>query len=333
MKLSIIIPMFNAESYLARCLNSIFDQNLSQEEYELIIINDGSTDNSLFIAKNFKSNYSNLKVCTTKNNGLSVARNLGIEMAQGKYIFFVDSDDYITTNSLHVLIEAALDNNLDILSFKFLRTKSSNLNISNELNLEENLEIMDGESYLINNMYYRESVCWYLIKKDFLIKTKLKFIIGRFLQDTIFTAEVFIKAKRVAFIPLEVYRYVINPNSVWTNKELIHTRKKIDDFIFITIKYNDLLNNLDNQKLKKRLEFYRDQMTLNILKRILESDLKFPEIKNKIKSLEVENIYPINQPILNTNFKFKPWFLWQIGQNLTKFLIAIFIKRAVYWKN
>lgn len=324
--------MFNAEKYISRCLKSILDQDIAKKEYEIIVINDGSQDKSLSIAKSFQQYNSNIKIYSIKNNGISFARNLGIQNAIGKYLIFIDSDDYITSNSLKILIEVASKNDLDILGFKFLRTKSLHLNLANKLTEEEKkIKILNGESYLINKYYYRESACWYLIKKDYLSKLNISFIVGRFLEDTIFTAEAFLKANRVAFLPLEVYRYVINPNSVWTNKSFQHTRKKIDDFTYITIKYNELIHNLTNLKLKKRLEHYRDQMTLNILKRIFESDLKIPEVIKKINLLEKENLYPLHlkSSRINKVTNLKPLLILWLFQNKKRYLMVLKRERFI----
>lgn len=127
MKLSIVIPMFNAENYISRCLNSALDQNLPNNEYEIIIINDGSTENSLKICQEFAIKHSNIKIISTENLGQSSARNAGIQISKGEYIYFIDSDDYISTNSLDILIEESLKFNLDILCFKMIRTKTSEL--------------------------------------------------------------------------------------------------------------------------------------------------------------------------------------------------------------
>lgn len=198
MDLSIIIPMYNAEKYISRCLSSLLDQVIQYEHYEIIIINDGSVDNSLEVAENFSQKYSFIRVYSTKNLGSSSARNLGIKLAKGNFIHFMDSDDYITSNSLNTLLNIAKNNNLDILGFKFLRTKSTKLHEPNILSFKEkNIQILNGEEYIARLNYYRDSSCWYLIKRAYLINSKILFYNNRYLQDTIFTASVFIKAKRV----------------------------------------------------------------------------------------------------------------------------------------
>ena len=331
MKLSIIIPMFNAENYISRCLNSVVDQNLSNNEYEIIIINDGSTDNSLKTCQEFTIKHSNIKIISTENLGQSSARNTGIQISKGKYIYFIDSDDYIATNSLGILLEKSLKFNLDILCFKMIRTKTSELKKINPLEIKKNkTTILTGQDYLIDsNSYYKEGVWWYFIKRGYLSELGLKFIEGRYLQDTVFTAELFINAKKVSFILLDVYRYIINPNSVWTNKSPKHLRKGIDDFTFITIKFGQLIDEIKDSKLKERMENYRSRMILNMIKRLAISDLSFLKINNNLNLLKEENLYPLKTYYLKNPKQFKTWLLNFTFKNNFRLFTAIVIYRTV----
>lgn len=103
--LSIIIPVYNVENYVEHCITSCLKQNILISEYEIIIVNDGSTDNSLFIAEKTATGHPNIKIISQCNKGLSMARNKGLSLAQGDYIWFVDSDDYIEENCLKQIIE------------------------------------------------------------------------------------------------------------------------------------------------------------------------------------------------------------------------------------
>lgn len=115
-KVSIIIPIYNVEKYLRQCLDSAVNQTLSN--IEIILINDGSTDNSSCIAREYSLNYSFIKLIEQKNSGQSIARNKGIDAANGKYIYFLDSDDYIEINAIENLYKEAERNNLDLVLFE-----------------------------------------------------------------------------------------------------------------------------------------------------------------------------------------------------------------------
>ena len=115
MKFSIIIPVYNVEKYLKKCLTSIVQQNFN--DYELILVDDGSTDMSGKICDEFEEKYNNIIVMHISNSGVSNARNKGLEIARGEYIWFVDSDDYIRDNIMTFLYDTAVCNDSDIVAF------------------------------------------------------------------------------------------------------------------------------------------------------------------------------------------------------------------------
>ena len=108
--LSIIVPAYNAEKYIKPCIESLYKQNLQEDEFEIILINDGSTDNTLSIVKTFSKLHSNINIISQVNQGLSITRNNGITNAKGKYILFVDSDDVLVNNSIKMMLNIAIDN-------------------------------------------------------------------------------------------------------------------------------------------------------------------------------------------------------------------------------
>lgn len=120
MKFSLIIAIYNVEKYLDDCLISVCNQNLSSNEYEIICINDGSTDRSLKIIEKYQATSTNIKIINQKNKGVSSARNAGLKAATGEYIWFIDGDDMIVANCLKQLYEILLKNNLNILCFNYL---------------------------------------------------------------------------------------------------------------------------------------------------------------------------------------------------------------------
>lgn len=124
---SIIIPMFNTEKYIGECLDSIMMQNFS--DYEVIVVDDGSTDGSCEIVSRYIKGKLNINLLKQKNSGVSAARNLGIEKARGKYIIFVDSDDFLVNESLEFLMNTLLENNdLDMLFFNYYEVGSKKMN-------------------------------------------------------------------------------------------------------------------------------------------------------------------------------------------------------------
>ena len=121
MRLSIIIPVFNVEKYIGPCLESIYRQGLSDNDIEVIVVNDGSTDNSMKVVEDIQFNHHNIQIIHQDHVGPSVCRNEGMEMAKGEYVLFVDSDDLLMDNGLTILLRKALDTSADMVVADFMR--------------------------------------------------------------------------------------------------------------------------------------------------------------------------------------------------------------------
>lgn len=165
MFLSIIIPVYNAEKYLAECLNSCLNQDIPHEDYEIICVNDGSRDGSAAILDHYASRYPNVRVVHKVNAGVSEARNDGFALARGTYIWFVDNDDLIHPNALSVLQQHVAFHPCEKLIFPYYE-------FSEELTDEELAALRNGT--LPSSSILCNSVVWsYLIRKDFLEKHNL----------------------------------------------------------------------------------------------------------------------------------------------------------------
>ncbi|MDO5571254.1 MAG: glycosyltransferase [Bacteroidales bacterium] len=228
MKLSIIIPIYNSFKFLDECINSI--KICDSIDYELICIDDGSTDKSLELLKSFESNIDNFTIITQSNKGQSNARNNALKMARGEYIFFLDSDDSLIYKSLEFVITKIIDE--DIICFNAISCDSDmyfNLYYK-ELQFYNNI-IYDGLSVLELSASNIPLVPWcYVFKRDFLIKNDLFFKEGFFHEDALFVLQTFFYAKKISFIPyFPVVKYRIHNNSTTNNRKF----KTIYDLIII----------------------------------------------------------------------------------------------------
>lgn len=213
--ISIVIPVYNVEKYLKRCLNSIVEQNFPTDKYEVICVDDGSTDSSVQILKDFETKYKNLKVLNLKKDpgtskGPGEARNTGLEKSKGKYILFIDSDDFIMPNTLDVLYNYAEANNPDVVVFDFYKGTAGSLkpaihsyeNIVQKYGNEQfNAETAEKFVYRYfpvapwGKLYLRELI------KDF------RFIKDIYYQDVPFWDLVFLNAKKINYLPYPLYFY------------------------------------------------------------------------------------------------------------------------------
>ena len=213
MKLSIIIPVYNAEKYLERCVKSCMSQGLAENEYEILLCNDGSTDNSLAIAEDFSQKYSCVKVYSQENAGAGMARNLGLKYATGDYVVFVDSDDYLIPNSIQGPLELCINNKLDICRYLlFNKVISDGRNWINTNPVTSHV-IFTGCDLLSNRHVPLDTVCSALYRLCFLRDNNLAFSHLTSSEDVEFTLRVLLHAEHVMYDDTQVYVYEIKDDT------------------------------------------------------------------------------------------------------------------------
>lgn len=211
-KISVIVPVYNVEKYLERCLNSIINQSL--KNLQIICIDDGSSDNSGVLLDKFALKDSRIKVIHKTNEGVSVARNIGIQNAIGEYIGFVDSDDWISENFYEELYNTAKKYDADIVCTNILRVCSDsenkyfaryhNYEYCTKSHKKYKLAKVPQQNYVVNKIY----------KKSELMRTKLKFEAGVVFEDVLFTHKVVYYMNSIASTPNTIYFYRNNVNSI-----------------------------------------------------------------------------------------------------------------------
>ena len=250
MKLSVLIPMYNVERYIKKCLTSLLNQGIDILDYEIIVVNDGSTDNSLEIAKTLSQKHTNIVVYSQENKGTVFTRNRMLKLAKGEYIYFVDADDYVASNALNVILNFATSNQLDLVGFDTLVTKSREKNKLDKSFVTNMLpEIVIGTEYLKDNKNLRIEIWWYFVRKDFLEKHNIHFDRIDYDGDVVFTLKLFLKAKRVAYFPFKIYRYFQSPKSTIRGGNSKSKKRIIDYFIALIIDFSNLINIVEEKEI------------------------------------------------------------------------------------
>ncbi len=203
MKLSIIIPAYNVEQYIVKCLESCSNQDVDKNDYEVIVINDGSTDNSLVFAEKVSESYPNIKIFSQQNMGLSAARNKGIEEATGDYIWFVDSDDWIEENCL-CDIWNYFDKNLDLLQIQYRLTYDNQSSVDGNKCIIDGIK--DGQTLTLSGGIETPAP-FTIYKRSFLLENNLKFKSGIYHEDCEFKPRALLLANRVSSTPVICYNY------------------------------------------------------------------------------------------------------------------------------
>ena len=216
-RLSIIIPFYNVEKYIAQCLDSVYRQDIPEEEYEVICVNDGSPDNSREIVIEYQKTHKNLILIEHEHNKkLGAARNTGRSIARGKYIWNVDSDDYIADNCLKSILDQCEGNELDILMFnlaEFTDTRTQKADFP--FNLHGG--VLDGLTCLNNNIPHIGRFCpvWrYVYSKEFLDRNSIYSPEINMGEDVPYAFKALLLAKKILLVNEVYYHYRINPASL-----------------------------------------------------------------------------------------------------------------------
>ena len=261
---SIIIPVYNAKSYIKNCLDILLKQNF-KEKFEIIMVDDASTDNSFEIIQSFK--ISNLKLIKLiKNSGQSVARNKGLEKAEGEYVYFMDVDDEIDKDSLKILYALAKENNIDLIFSDFKRIVNNRNQRKYTYNYEENkifnrndlLENMQKEIHNPSLGHLGLFGCnGRLIKNSIIKKNKIKFIEElRYFEDKTFGWDLFGKIKSAQYIRKQLYSYYVYPNVSSAVSKSISLGFKVNYFKLVakSIRNGFLDFKLSNDKIEKLVD-------------------------------------------------------------------------------
>lgn len=251
MKLSIVIPVYNVEKYIKKCLLSCVNQDIS--DYEIIIVNDGTPDNSMEIVRRIADDYSNIRILNQHNQGLSAARNNGFAIAKGEYVWFVDSDDWIESNCLKRITNELTDN-IDILQLQYrLAYDDGTLN-------KDCYTIIDGvasgfEQTCNGGLPAPAQFCIY--RSDFLRNNNLSFVKGIYHEDSEFKPRAVYIAKTIKSDNVVCYNYYQRQSGSITSSFSI---KRANDIIYVC---NSLYNFCQNLPISIKKCFY-GKLALNL---------------------------------------------------------------------
>ena len=240
---SVIVPIYKVESYLRECLDSVVNQTLNN--IEIVCVDDGSPDNSAQIVMEYAQKYPNIKLIRKENGGLSSARNAGLDVASGEYVYFLDSDDYIEPDMLQNLLKQANKNNLDIVYF------NTNLVFENDQIRQMNQNYVDyytrrhdyprvctGQSMFAQMRSHREffpSVCLQLFRRDLIERSHLRFYEGIIHEDNLFSFQCMILAERVGYNKNKYYHRRMHGDSIMTSSK---SMKNVEGYL---VTYGEIL--------------------------------------------------------------------------------------------
>lgn len=247
---SIIVPIYMVEQYLSKCVESLLNQNLLAEEYEIILVDDGSPDRCGEICEDYAARFSNIKVVHRDNGGLSAARNNGIAESNGKYVQFVDPDDFLESNVLKQLVDKMERDQLDVLRFNY-----QNVNERYEV-FEPNKvskpfadyrdEVCDGLTFLTERLGYACYACQFMIRRELLEDCAFKE--GIYYEDTEWTPRLLLNANRVTSTDFMVYNYLMRTGSITQCVDEKKRRKAIEDQLCLIDSLKDQMSSVKDKR-------------------------------------------------------------------------------------
>lgn len=267
-ELSIVVPIYNVEQYLEECLESIYKLNIKKE---IILVNDESPDNSHKIMEKYKKLHPmDTTIVNQRNKGLSGARNSGLRVAKGKYIAFIDSDDFIDTKKYEEFFNKGKHKKLDIIIGNYQKYDGKKyLDVCKRDKKINNFGVINGKEFFEKSMElnsFKEEVWDDIYNREFLINNNLKFKEGLLHEDTLFFIQALIKAEKVEYLDIPFYIYRQRDDSIMS----IQNYKNQQHKIFIV---NELIK-LQNEVKIKSLSKYSLDLLWNVFRNQREVNLK-----------------------------------------------------------
>lgn len=255
-KISVVIPVYNTQNYLNECIDSVLNQSF--KDFEIICINDGSTDNSLSILSDYEVSDERIKVISQQNRGLGASRNEGLKLAQGEYVLFLDSDDYLTPDALEKLYNQAYANDLDLILFKIANFNYKTLKESHSdyFDMKFLKEIVNEDIFnwmIVKDCIFDISVTATskLFKRSLI--SNIEFPEDLLFEDNLFFTKVIFNAKHVYFLDEYLYYRRIRPDSITNSyhskfSDCIIIYDEIIEYMKSIGKYDDFSNQIFDKK-------------------------------------------------------------------------------------
>lgn len=286
-QISIVLPIYNVENYLNQCLNTIVGKH--EELIEILLVDDGSTDSSGVIADQFANNYKNIKVYHKLNGGLSDARNYGLNQASGQYVFFLDSDDFVTQDALDIMLSTIADQELDIVLWDADLYDEDGKKADKNADYYHHMGVMpgficSGKEVIEKQIEYRNdyvTTVWLgLYNRKFLLRNNLWFEKGLLHEDEMWSQKVLIAAEHIIYVNHALYCYRLRKNSIMHQANIDYS-KNVSCLIYI---FTSLMTYYE---WKIEDDNFKRMLTGNVVKRFLHmigryEVSKYPELRKRI---------------------------------------------------
>ena len=294
-KLSFIIPLYNSAQWLEKCLYSVLNQDLPESEVEIICVNDGSPDNSADLAREIAKDHPSIVVIDQENQGPSGARNTGMRHATGKYLCFVDPDDFVEPNVYGGLIKQMEEQQLDMLRFNYQIVNEHYEVIPKrpfELKFDYTPQLMTGTQFLSERLDIACNIWRYIYRTEIIIKNNIWCYVGDYYDDTPWLPLVLMKAERMNICDTVVYDYLERSDSLVNAKSPKAVQRKIDGSFMLLDLLQDQMKVIKDQSI---LDWYHRMIAHSVISLLtMIAAHKFDRRKEYMSKLKNYNLFPLS---------------------------------------
>ena len=321
-KLSFIIPLYNSAQWLQKCLYSVLNQDIPESEMEIICVNDGSPDNSADIAREIANEHPSIIVIDQENQGPSGARNTGMRHATGKYLCFVDPDDFVEPNVYGGLIKQMEEQQLDMLRFDYQVVNEHYEIIPKrpfELKFDYTPQLMTGTQFLSERLDIACNIWRYIYRTEIIIKNNIWCYVGDYYDDTPWLPLVLMKAERMNICDTLVYDYLERSDSLVNAKSPKAVQRKIDGGLMLLDILTEQLKSIDNRDVRSWYSVIIAHSTASLL--TLVGVRQYSNRNQYLKRLKQLKLYPLSTCKTEKKAQRKIWminisprlFLWLVN--------------------
>lgn len=302
MRLSVIIPLYNCETVILRCLKSI--DNI--DDMEIIVVDDGSTDHGVDVVMDYAESHPWVRIVGKENGGASSARNMGIDNATGDYLMFVDADDYLVPDGLVRLLAIAEEEGADVLKYRIIKTSKSALQDTSSLaKYPLQKKVLHGrgkalESSEISDYHIVDA----LFRRHVVVDNNIRLHEDLYLhEDDVFMGEFYLHAECVVSTDMPLYRYVIDSEQSHTHRPTPERARKIVDSALLAVQYRlKATSKLNNPEID-RLERVKLMRFVYLCSRhMLTANYNFKEYRNTLDKFRKYGCYPVSSEWLKESY-------------------------------
>lgn len=303
--LSFIIPMYNSAKWLEKCLFSILNQDIPEEQMEIICVNDGSPDNSAEVAREIRKKHPSIIVIDQSNQGTSGARNTGMKAATGKYLCFVDPDDFVEPNVYGKLVQQMEDEQLDMLRFNYQIVDEDYNPVEKrpfEKAFDYSPKLMSGAEFLATRLDISCYILRYVFRREIITKNEIWCFTGDYYDDTPWLPLVLLKAERMNVCDTIVYDYLMRSNSLVRTTDPKMIKRKADGIILLLTYLEQELSEIRSGKLKVEsgefedgvIAWYRMMEAHSVVAMLTNVGISlFAQRKDYVKKIRTMNVMPL----------------------------------------